>query len=333
MKLLIRFAFVCASILAPIGSTAFAQVVPTAPFTGANSDSFESVASWTTTCYPERILDGTAELCAPGGQVIVAGTAHCACSAQPIGSLHAMAGNGGHLVVTFNTPAVRFGARFALNCNVPDGQAFIRDPSGTLIAVLPLSVPADCGYYWHGFEAQGGLTMGSIELFSNLTAGGSLLMDELEADYAAAVDTYCTAKPNSVNCVPRIECTGVPQAGAPSGWEVRAVRVLPGSVPGLLLYTVGGARNALPFQCGVLCLGPSGVRRSIPAQSSSSGILCDGIYSLDMNAFASGALGGNPSPGLSIPGALVHCQWWGRDQGFPAPCNSTLSDALEYVIQ
>ena len=136
-----------------------------------------------------------------------------------------------------------------------------------------------------------------------------------------------------MNCVPRIGCNGVPQAGATSGWEVLADNVRPGAIPGLLLYTVGGGRNAMPFQCGVLCVGPGGVRRSISVLSTPFGSLCDGSYSLDMNAFASGALGGTPSPGLSTVGALVNCQWWGRDQGFPAPCNSWLSDGLEYVIQ
>jgi hypothetical protein len=49
-----------------------------------------------------------------------------------------------------------------------------------------------------------------------------------------------------------------------------------------------------------------------------------------MAAYASGALGGNPIPALSIPGTVVTCQWWGRDLG--ASHATSLSDALEYTV-
>ena len=56
---------------------------------------------------------------------------------------------------------------------------------------------------------------------------------------------------------------------------------------------------------------------------------CDGTLSIDMNAFAVGALGGNPLPSLTVPGTQVNCQFWGRDT---LANGALLSDALEYFV-
>ena len=103
--------------------------------------------------------------------------------------------------------------------------------------------------------------------------------------------------------------------------------------PGLLLYGTAG-RDGSPFQGGTLCVlapihrgpGVSSAGNASPAND------CSGVYTIDMNAFASGALGGNPQASLSLPGTTVNCQWWGRDQSFPAPNNITLTDGLEYTV-
>ncbi len=144
--------------------------------------------------------------------------------------------------------------------------------------------------------------------------------------------TYCTAKVNSIGCTPQISFVGTPAATATSGFLVNGSNVRNQKV-GLLLHSLNG-RASLPFQGGFLCAAPP-IRRT-PATNSGGTALptsdCTGVYSIDMNAFAHGLLGGTPSPSLLIPGTQVDCQWWGRDPGFPFPDNSTLTDALEYII-
>ena len=146
---------------------------------------------------------------------------------------------------------------------------------------------------------------------------------------------YCTAKVNSLGCTPAISGSGSPSASMTSGYTIDCAMVR-NNKSGLLFYAVNGMQANVTFQCGTLCVGPSGIKRT-PAQSAGGNPPpandCSGLYSLDMNAFAAGMAGGNPDPALQVAGTQVNCQWWGRDQGFPAPCNTTLSDGAEYMIQ
>jgi hypothetical protein len=143
---------------------------------------------------------------------------------------------------------------------------------------------------------------------------------------------YCSAKTNSLGCLPTIDFDGASSASAVSGFVVRAARVL-NNKAGLLMYSSSG-RASMPFQGGTLCL-KLPIRRT-PAQSSQGSPApvsdCSGNFSLDLNAFRSGALGGHPAPLLSIPGTVIDCQFWGRDPGFAAPNNTQATAGLEFVI-
>jgi hypothetical protein len=144
--------------------------------------------------------------------------------------------------------------------------------------------------------------------------------------------TYCTAKTNSLGCIPAIGWSGAPSAAAQSGFAIIAYNER-NNKNGLLFYGTTG-QSSVAFQGGTLCVA-SPIRRT-PSVFSGGALApannCSGIFAIDMNSFASGQLGGTPSPALTVPGTTVDCQWWGRDPGFPAPNNTTLSNGVEYVV-
>jgi hypothetical protein len=145
-------------------------------------------------------------------------------------------------------------------------------------------------------------------------------------------DIYCTAKTNSLNCLPAIYTNENSSASATSGFTITSLGVL-NNKPGLLLYGTTG-RAEIPFQGGFLCVNAP-VRRTSGVNSGGTpppANDCSGAFAIDMNSFAAGLLGGNPHPDLRVPGTLVCVQWWGRDPGFAYPNNTQLSRAAQYFV-
>jgi choice-of-anchor B domain-containing protein len=140
---------------------------------------------------------------------------------------------------------------------------------------------------------------------------------------------YCTAKLNSLGCTPSISFVGSnPSVSAGSGFTIQSANMR-NNKSGLMFYSLTG-RDSSAFQGGTLCVAAP-IRRTPVSNSggSPSGNDCSGAYSIDLNAFI---FGGTGDPGLQVVGSTVRTQFWGRDPGFAAPNNTTLSNALEAQI-
>ncbi len=136
-----------------------------------------------------------------------------------------------------------------------------------------------------------------------------------------AGSTYCTATASAQGCTPQISSSGISSATATSGFVISATNVL-SNKPGVLLYGVSGTA-AVAFQNATLCVAPPVLRSPVVLSGGALPIDCSGVFSIDMNAFAAGTLGGTPALELAIPGTFVYCQWWSREN---------TSDAIGYIV-
>lgn len=212
----------------------------------------------------------------------------------------------------------------------------------------------DGGLEWRAHEiAQSELTAAGVALTTNMMLRYSANDSNPQSIVEAGLDAfelttvagctacsappvaYCTTKPGLACGVPQIASTGSPSASAASGFVVSA-QPARSTRAGVLLYTNNGRAN-LPFPSGghILCISASPLRRGGPVDSGGTpGPNCDGAFSLDMNAYASGNYNPpfpthNPAAFLLVPGTQVNCQWWGRDS---VATGSFMSNALEYCV-
>jgi hypothetical protein len=218
---------------------------------------------------------------------------------------------------------VAWGDNYEGQCDVPDlppGLVYVEVDAGNDFTLARRSDGAVLA--WGAVQSPPRLPKGFR--FAQLSAG------RLSAGVYSVPEsaTYCTAKPNSCGTLPSIGSNGTPSASSGSGFPVSVSAARAGKA-GLLIYTHAG-RGSVPFHGGTLCLATSGLKRSIPVvDTTGTPGLCDGTLSIDMNAFATGALGGTPSPLLGVAGTRVDCQFWGRDT---VANGALLSNALEYFV-
>jgi hypothetical protein len=187
-----------------------------------------------------------------------------------------------------------------------------------------------------GFEGDADSEAPSISADGSCVAFHSLATDLVAGDTNAVLDvfeidrtcvgaifTYCSAKTNSLGCVPAIGSIGVPSVSGPDGFFVTARNVRNRKF-GMMLWSLKAANT--PFGGGTLCVHTQ-IHRT-PGQGSggsASGDDCTGTYAFHFTKayMAQQQLGANTT---------VFVQYWSRDPGFAPPNNVGLTDALRFTI-
>jgi Tol biopolymer transport system component len=137
-----------------------------------------------------------------------------------------------------------------------------------------------------------------------------------------AIAGYCTPKTNSLGCAPRITTTGFPSLTDPATFFVTTQSVR-SRQSGMLIWSL--SPQALPFAGAWRCVAPPIHRTALQSAGGSSSPDCSGTYSFH---FSPNYLDAH---GLSA-GTVVYGQFYGRDEGFSAPNNVGLTDAVRFTV-
>ena len=151
------------------------------------------------------------------------------------------------------------------------------------------------------------------------TVGGS-------ASCGGAPVAYCTAGTSTNGCLPSIGASAQPSVSLANACVITASNI-EGQKNGLIFYGIdnsGFTPTAWGGSSSFLCVKPP-TQRTSPQDSGGTIGACDGVLTLDWNAYQSGnpAALGNPWSA----GAKVYAQAWYRDP--PSPKTTNLSDAVE----
>ncbi len=207
-------------------------------------------------------------------------------------------------------------------------DAFLRDRlagSTTLVSVAATAVAGDGRSDLPAISADGSCVEFRSEA-TNLVPGDNGMVDVFVRDVTCtgSISIYCTAKTNSLGCLPSIGSVGLPSQSGPDNFYVTASNVL-NQKSGMMIW--GGAQASIPFHGGVLCIAPPIVRTPIQNSGGSTGASdCSGSYAFHFTQayMAQQFLIGGYS--------TVYAQYWSRDPGFAAPNSIGLTNALSFTI-
>jgi Tol biopolymer transport system component len=213
-------------------------------------------------------------------------------------------------------------------------DVFVRDAVAGTTRLASVATNGDQGHAPQGLTVRvempmisaDGALVGFESNLQGLVAGDTNVSDAFVSDRRSSVppvESYCRPKVNSLGCTPTITSGGEPRvAGASDDFFLSAHNVRNRQV-GLLLWS--GFASSTPFYGGTLCVAPPLQRTPAhDSRGSPVGASCSGTYWFHFSQayMAAKSVG---------PGLLVHGQFWSRDQGFPAPNNVGLTDAIRFT--
>lgn len=322
--------------------TAQAQFTPTGPFTGSHQEGFETQdtsGGAFPVCVVDRTFADNADLCSSTGNgAHITGGWGFGCSMQEHGGSRLFGCTGGAAVFTFDTQASKFGGYFGTNNpSASHGTIQFFDAAGGLLHADVINAPNDCSWNWNGWDF-GGAYVKRIEVKSNYSSGGYMLMDDLEADVLpGAVGNpfcFCDGSSNPAPCGNQ----GVSGRGCANSMHGQGAMLVASGIPSvsansLVLHgrDVVGALEGVFFQGdlnlnngmgvilgdGLRCAGGN-LQRLQVAFSNPSG---ETDSSVDLST-ANGV--------VTSPGDTRIYQLWYRDSN-QGPCSSSynLTNALE----
>ena len=316
-----------ASSLLALPTLASAQITTIGPFTGSQSEGFEtSTAGQFSTCISPRVFNNTADLCSPVGQATmhVTGGWGFMCSIPPHSGGRLFGSAGGPAAISFDADVAEFGGYFGTNswaAGNPNNDTVTVDfiaRNGTLIGSVLANVTADCQYNWNGWRSTVGIAQ--VVITNSAFGGGFVNLDDLEYNSGGTggIGTqYCTSNPNSTGATGLCAATG--SASVALNNVTLQASQLPLNSFGFFLTSQTAAVTPNPGGSqGVLCLGGSIGRYVGQGNIQNSG--ATGSYQLAIN------LTSMPQPTGSIAavaGQTWRFQSWYRDANPGAVSNFT----------
>ncbi len=173
-----------------------AQLVAVGPFSGTYHEEFRS-ASYSS-CVPQRLFHGRADLCTPGRNglmVTFAWMQYVGYTMYPHNGSAWFAGTTqGTAHLTLDVPAQRVGGYFGTVGYLAGGVAKLYGSSDQLLGTLPMAAPRG-GWAWNGWDAGNGPKIARIELIANdpYNGGSMICMDELEYSPALPIEFFGSA--------------------------------------------------------------------------------------------------------------------------------------------